>query len=398
MSTKPFTPALIIMLTGLINISEPAGNELLKSTQVHGFFSQGYSLTSDNNFYGDSQGNGSFNFREIAINASLRPRDDMLVSGQILSRTANQESSSRPQIDFLLLDYRFYSGLKQNSGVRLGRVKNPIGFYNETRDVAFTRPSIVLPQSIYFDRTRDLTLSSDGAQFYLQKPLDSGHLNIQLQIANPIIDSEISEKILLGGDRPGKFSAQTSHIAKFGYEPDGEGLAWALSLINLKAKYQPGIADIVTSGELVFRPRIFSVQYNTQKWSTTAEYSRRPFSFKGLTPYTGIDKIEGESLYIQGTYRFNDQWDAILRYDVTYTNKDDRNGRNWESTTGRPAFSQFSKDWTIGMRVEFAPSWMLRIENHWVNGGAWLSIDDNPDVQDQIQHWRLFTALISYQI
>jgi len=397
MSTKIFTPPLL-MLVGLINTSECGGNELLKSGQVHGFLSQGYSLTSDNRFYGDSQGNGSFNFREIAINGSLRPRDNMLVSGQLLSRTASQESDSKPQIDFLLLDYRLHSNLERNSGVRLGRVKNPFGFYNETRDVPFTRPSIVLPQSIYFDRTRDITLSSDGAQFYMQESLSSGHLNIQFQIANPIIDSEKTEKILLGGNRPGKLSPQTSYIAKFGYEPDGEGLALAASLVKLEAKYQPGNPDIVTSGKLVFQPRVFSIQYNSQKWSASAEYARRPFSFKGLTPYTGIEKIEGESGYIQGTYRFSNEWDALLRYDVTYANKDDRSGKRLESATGRPAFSQFSKDWTIGMRWEFSTSWMLRIENHWVNGGAWLPADDNPNPQDQIQHWRLFTALISYQL
>ena len=30
-------------------------------------------------------------------------------------------------------------------GIRLGRMKTPLGFYNDTLDVPFTRPSILLP-------------------------------------------------------------------------------------------------------------------------------------------------------------------------------------------------------------------------------------------------------------
>jgi hypothetical protein len=46
--------------------------------------------------------------------------------------------------------------------MRVGRIKTAYGLYNTTRDVPFTRPSIVLPQSIYFERTRNLTVSADG--------------------------------------------------------------------------------------------------------------------------------------------------------------------------------------------------------------------------------------------
>lgn len=53
-------------------------------------------------------------------------------------------------------------------GVRLGRVKNPFALYNETRDVIWTRPGVLLPQSIYFDALalRQPEISSDGGILY----------------------------------------------------------------------------------------------------------------------------------------------------------------------------------------------------------------------------------------
>jgi hypothetical protein len=41
-----------------------------------------------------------------------------------------------------------------------------LGLYNETRDVPFTHPGIFLPQVVYFDRVRNLVLSTDGAMLY----------------------------------------------------------------------------------------------------------------------------------------------------------------------------------------------------------------------------------------
>ena len=86
----------------------------------------------------------------------MRPLSNLQFSVQGLSRTAGEGSPGNIRLDYGFIDYTFSNQENSQFGIRLGRMKNPLGFYNDTRDVPFTRPSILLPQSIYFDRTRKL--------------------------------------------------------------------------------------------------------------------------------------------------------------------------------------------------------------------------------------------------
>ena len=139
-------------------------NNLPGDFQIHGFASQAYITTSDNNVFGNSDNGGSFGLTEAGLNASVRPLPRLQLSGQVVSRRAGEGVTGIPRLDYAILDYRLYSQEANQFGIRVGRLKNPFGFYNETRDVAHTRPSILLPQSIYFDRTRNLGLSGDSVQ------------------------------------------------------------------------------------------------------------------------------------------------------------------------------------------------------------------------------------------
>ncbi len=66
-------------------------------------------------------------------------------------------------------------------------MKNPLGFYNDTRDVPFTRPSILLPQSIYFDRTRKLAIAADGVHLYGEYRSDYGDVSFQAGVVRPLV-------------------------------------------------------------------------------------------------------------------------------------------------------------------------------------------------------------------
>ena len=150
----PWWPALALWL----GLCGPAlAVELFEGFQVHGFLTQGYFLTSNNNnFFGESKRGGSLGFTEIGVNASWALRPNVLLAVQVLSRRAGEAAKGEPELDFALLDYAAVETADRRLGVRLGRVRLPFGLYNDTRDVAFTRPSILLPQSIYFERTREL--------------------------------------------------------------------------------------------------------------------------------------------------------------------------------------------------------------------------------------------------
>lgn len=374
-------------------------DKLPESLQIHGFASQGFIVTSDNNFFGDSEDGGSFDFRELGLNASLRPLPNLQLSAQILSRTAGEGNGGDIRLDYGFADYSFVTNETNSLGVRLGRIKNPLGLYNDTRDVPFTRPTILLPESIYFDRTRNLALAADGTQFYGEHRSDIGGFLFQLGAVYPKTDDRETELAFLGGDRLGKLNADLSYIGRIMYERDGGRFRLGLSGAQVNIGYDPAApfpADF-RAGSIRFSPLIFSVQYNTERWSLTSEYALRHFEFKDF----GISALNldfyGESYYLQGTYRFNPKWEAVLRYDVLYTDKADRDGSNFASATGRPAHNRFAKDWTVGLRWNITPSIMLRGEYHRVNGTAWLPLLDNPNPSESTQHWDLFAMLVSYR-
>ncbi|MCO6412442.1 MAG: hypothetical protein J5I92_06830 [Thiogranum sp.] len=399
-----FRALLRVMALG-IAISGPAGVAVVRAAQpdfqVHGFLSQGYVLTSENNFFGNSTSNGSFEFTELGVNAFWRLTPSVHAAVQLLSRRAGESSNGEIRLDYGMVDYRAVSNESLDFGVRVGRIKNPLGFYNDTRDVAFTRPGVILPQSIYFDRTRDLALSSDAVQFYANRRNAKGEWELQLGIGNPDVDDLDTELSLLGADRAGDLREELSYLGRLMYERDGGNIRVGLTGAQLNMDYAPGVGDPSGPGSIRFTPVILSAQYNAENWSLTGEYAQRQLEFDDSIIYvpSSLKHFTGESYYLQGSYRLDPQWEALVRYDVTYLNKDDRNGEDMATLTGgaRPDYSQFAKDWTIGLRWDPHRSWMVRAEHHWVDGTAWLPLQDNPVPSETERRWRLFTLLVSFR-
>ncbi len=384
-----------------ICVAPPAWAVDAQKIQVHGFASQAYTLTNKNNFFGESTGKGSLEATELGINTSWRALPEVQLSGQLLWRKAGNIGNEKIQLDYGFVDYRFFSNEQHHHGVRFGRIKNPLGLYNDTRDVAFIRPGVILPQSIYFERTRDLALSSDGGELYGELRFSANTLGWELMIAQPRTHDVDTEIALLGADRLGNLQGDASFIGRLIYDYYGGRVRLAISSARLNLEYQPGSGDPSGSGAIRFTPVIFSGQFNSEKWTLTSEYARRHFLFGDNIIYVPLTlkKITGQSYYLQGSYRLTDKWGLMIRYDVAYQNIDDKTGGKLEAQTAGtlPGYSQFSKDWTIGARWQPSPAWMVRAEQHWINGTAWLPFQDNPDRTKTYQHWRLFTVLVSYR-
>lgn len=384
--------------------------------QIHGFVSQAYITTSDNNVFGNSDNGGSFGLTEAGLNASVRPLPRLQLSAQVLSRRAGEGNSGMPRLDYAILDYQVYSHEANQFGIRVGRLKNPFGFYNETRDVAFTRPSILLPQSIYFDRTRNLGLSSDSVQVYGDAAVfDWGTFSAQFGVTLPVVDNRDTESSLLGLVRDGSLNREVSYIGRGIFETNDKRLRLGISGIWLNTSYDPRnpISSLnpreLGPGGLEFTPLFFSAQYNAERWTLTSEYAIRPFQYDNNFQNRNLNGLHfvGESYYFQGEYRFTPKWEGILRYDALFTDRSDRNGSDWvaQNPVGRNGLghTRFAKDITVGLRWNVTPAFMLRAEYHYVNGTAWLSGLDNPiDLKtgrpfDTDQHWHLYAIQASYR-
>ena len=369
---------------------------VLDTLQVHGFLSQALVITDDNNFFGpSSEGEGSFKFTEIGANVSLRPHEDVLVAAQVLSRrTGGDGSDATPKLDYGLIDYQMLSDQQRTFGIQLGRIKNPFGFYNQTRDVAFTRPSILLPQSIYFDRTRSLALAGDGVTLYHEERLETGALRLQAGFGKARIEDDVERT--LGLDRfPGSLESDSSAIGQIRYEHDGGRIVTALSTASANADYDSP-AGPPGDGKFQFTPWVLSFQYNEELWSLTAEYAIRELQLEGFNAFADSEK-DGESWYVQYTRRFNQDWQWLVRYDSLVNDRSDRSGKAFAASTGGtlPAHSQFADDLTLGLQWTPHPRIMLAGEYHHVDGTAWLPTQDNPDPSDTERKWNMLLFQLS---
>jgi hypothetical protein len=151
----------------------------------------------------------------------------------------------------------------------------------------------------------------------------------------------------------------------------------ALSYIDANADYQLSLANLVLPGTAEVSILVVSAQQRIGTLTLTAELGGPHFRAK--IPGLPDQESTGQSMYLQSEWRFSPNWEALLRYDVMYNDTDDRSGKRFEAATGQPAFTQFAKDWTLGLRWEGSPRWMLRAEYHHVYGTAWLPSADNPD-------------------
>jgi hypothetical protein len=394
--------AAFVARSFLVAVSLPASAtafamEMPEEAQIHGFLSQGLISTSHNNFFGSSQNSVSSKFTELGINFSFRPNPDCQVSAQLVSRRAGETDNGDVRLDYGFVDYTITSGESGRLGIQAGKIKNPFGFYNTTRDVAFTRPSILLPQSIYFDRARNFALSAPGVGLYGEHLGERGDVSANFVVMQPELEDSGTEYAFLGNDWPGELKGRMSYVGRLQYETDRGRLRFALTHADLDMAYHPGPGDVLTAGRVRFQPWVLSAQHNAERWSLTAEYALERVARSAFGNPLLDTSAWTEQFYLQGIYRFTPRWEGLVRYDVLYLDRNDRDGSKAAALPGAgPAYSNFAKDWTVGVRYDVTSALMLRAELHSVNGTAWLPTEDNLG-QATRQHWNMLLFQASYR-
>jgi len=130
--------------------------------QIHGFGSQGFVYTSQNNWLTMNTSQGSGAFTDFGLNASMVITDKFRFGAQLYDRDIGQIGKWHPEADWAYLDYRFEDWM----GVRAGIVKTTLGLYNDTQDLDFVHTWAILPQSIYPLDLRSSTISHAGVDIY----------------------------------------------------------------------------------------------------------------------------------------------------------------------------------------------------------------------------------------
>lgn len=368
--------------------------EITENLVVHGFLSQAYIDTSNNNFFGRSDG-GSFDFRELGINGYWQSHENLNLAAQVISRNAGRESDSDPRFDYALADLHFYSDTGNRSGIRLGRIKVPLGLLNQTRDAPSARPGIFVPASVYFDQFRNALVSTDGYTLYTTLSQSWGDLSLELYQGNSDPGDREMEYFVFKQDAPGRFDDASMQGLQLRYDALGSGIRLALSYSRPSLDYQPAAAgDPLHGGDVISDMLLYSAQYNGEKISLTAEFLLMINNVKNFGPLYNDFRAKGESYYVHADYRYRPDLTFSVRYGEQIVNDKDRDGD--KSITFNPDHVGFAHTVMLGVRWDFAPDWILRGEFHHTNGTAWLSGSDNPNLLSNSRRWDTLAVQLVY--
>ena len=367
--------------------------------ELHGFATQGFIKTDSNSFFGDSE-NGSFDFREIGVNLAVEPTSRLRLSGQLLSRKAGAMNSGRPEVDFAVADYTLVSTQSNNVRLLLGRIKHPLGLYNETRDMAFTRPGVFVPQEVYFDKVRNLVLSSDGVAAKFGWFGDELDVNLHLAASRMRVDDNV-ESSYLGGLWQGELEPEdVSFVGNLSVTTPNERLRGGFSLVSTNLSFEPGALDPFGPGNIDILFALTSLQYVAGDWTFSAEYMREPISWNGFAGFILADHdATSEGYYAQAEWHLSERFNLLFRYGELYADRADRSGRRLELASGGfiPGHVAYSHIATLGARWDLSPQLMLQAEIQRHNGTFVLSNRENPQPLMTDPDWTLFALSLSYR-
>jgi hypothetical protein len=381
----------------------------LAGVEIHGFVSQGFLWSGDNNYLAADTADGSFEFNEVGINFNKSLDDRLRVGVQFFSRDLGRAGNNEPIIDWAMGDYRWKDWL----GIRVGLIKLPHGLYSESRDQDMVRNSILLPQSVYPEMQRDYYTRMWGGGIYGNAYFDSvGNFSYKLLVGayNPDPDrSGLAVEIEDGG-----FFGVESFNHGEGIQYSG-GLVWDTPLEGLRVGatgwFMKGIgADLVILEDLfpgsesqvgsvanidVDRwATVYSIEYTWQYLRVTAEYRLEHTDNKWSAGFEAFDsKVDSEGYYLGASYRFTDWLEIGSYYSELYPDKDDKDGDRYQGFG--EDFQAWQKDFALTARFDINENWLVKLEGHAIDGAAGvLFANDNPNGFEKDDY--LFAAKVTF--
>ncbi|MDX2367106.1 MAG: hypothetical protein QNK36_01655 [Colwellia sp.] len=367
--------------------------------QLHGFVSQGLIDVDGSNFVNDD-GALSTELTELGLNASYQLNSSFRLAGQMVYLDGGNRYNDGVRVDYALLDWSAYTNENWQINLYLGRYKNYHWLYSSTRDIPFTRPSIILPQSVYFDGFRDIAVGADGIAVKVNYSSDGlGYFDFNFSTGVSSI-SDKQTKIILSdfalGDMKHTYDLQMSLY----WQPFLSPWRFGLALLDSDFEYDAASqGDAFIDATITLRRYFANVLYEGESWEFSSEVFQERFIFDDFY-YDGFTQdLIGQGIYVQSRYKVNNELNLLLRYERFYANKDDKNGHNLESNSQGlvPSYFGYQHDATIGFSYDLAANFRMQFEYHYINGTARLTPVVLPDPQiNDSKNWQLWAVQLMY--
>jgi len=364
--------------------------------QIHGFASEGAFASTANDYLG-SAARGSLELFEGGINFSTEVAERLRAGVQLFARDLGALRDAAPRLDWAYLDYRWRPWL----GLRAGVIRMPFGLYNEYVDIDAARLPILLPESVYPVRDRDVLLSHTGFSIYGSREIGGGgELEYQAWLGALTIEREALDVVGATLD-----SAQSKYVAggQLFWHTPLDGLRVGATVLRTSIDFRLTLARETVAalimagyvapsfdGKLVVSQRpdtlvVGSAEYARGDWLLAAEYSRwfkrQRTTLPALLPTFEED---GERFYAMATTRLAPRLETGGYYSVYHVDAGDRGGHDPRFTE---PFHAFQRDLAATLRFDVNDHWLWKLEGHFMDGTASLPQLANPD---PARYWGLF--------
>ncbi|MDP4535841.1 hypothetical protein Q3O60_06555 [Alkalimonas collagenimarina] len=365
--------------------------------QWHGFVAQGAIQAEKSNFINQT-GDPSLALTEVGVNALIQLNPRWRVAGQVVYLDGGNRYPDGLKLDYLFVDWTLVNQLDWQLNLYIGRYKNQHWIYSSTRDVPLTRPSIVLPQSVYFDAFRDIAVSSDGLALKTRLDNRLGHFELNWSLGSTPL-SRTQTKLLLGEQVQGQSKQKYVHQASAFWQPTETNWTVGLSLLDSEFSYYTSAMDIMFDGDFVVQRLMLNAHYVQARWQLISEVFQERMDTVGFfEPQFSLQQF-GQGGYVQGLYQLNTRTKLQATLDYYVVNKDDRRGQQLMASTGGmvPAYFGYQHSASVGISFELADRLRLQAEHHWVEGTGRLAPTVLPDLQTNThQYWQLWALQLMY--
>jgi len=347
-----------------------------RAVQVHGFASQGFVHTDQNNWLTMNTSQGSGAMTDMGLNMSSQITDKFRVGAQVYDRNLGQLGQWHPSLDWASGDYRFTNWF----GIRAGKVKTTMGLYNDSQDLDFLHVFALLPQGVYPTGLRDTTIAHTGGDIYGNVPLRRhlgdiaytgfvGHRSDSIYSGYPYLISQWGVYfhslggLQYGGDVRWNTPLKGLLLGAARMNQDITGKGSFINLMNPSA----GLLPYETSTRAMWANQFYG-EYGWGKLRLDAEY-RRCYSKAPYLPGSPVE-MDGKAWYVSGGYRIQKHLEMgsyYSHYTLTYMSEGQAALISPPQTdTSLPQNHVYDK--VVAARVDLNRFVYVKVEGHFMDG------------------------------
>lgn len=368
-----------------LRLEAPASQPAL--VEIHAFASQGFILTTGNEYIAPDTTHGSFHMTEVGLNLTKQITDKLRFGIQAFAQNFAPGGNFNLQADWFYIDYRWRDWL----GLRAGRLKIPFGFYNEINDVDAARVPILLPQSTYPIQGRNFLFAQTGAELYgFARSRSAGALDYRLYFGTIFIDPAIL--VPPGAGVELQLNVRYVVGARLFWETPLDGLRIGASALAVHLDvnaFAGGMTIPITNQSLL---SMASAEYVAERLALRAEYALWHSSQESPLPTSNFTDT-AERAYAMVTYRAAFWFRPALYYALFFP---DVHNRNISSTSDAGAALR-QNDLALTLRFDLNDNLILKAEGHLMEGTAGLiaPLSVTPPPVNPDRWWGVFLVKVT---